>query len=745
VVPAGLPRDDLRQPARRRLEGCTLPEVARRPGRSLAIEREWALGRPFCPERQGNGRGGSGRDSAMEREDERFPLPRSAAVPPPTAPQSPGPLPFETAGRIDLLCDDFESAWLQGTARPIEGYLHAADATWLPALREELLRVELECRFRRGEQPRADDYATRFPECAAALPGWLEQAATAASEVAAGTAADGQRSTADYAPADTAPTPAAEVPPRPPLRELGEYDLLERLGAGGMGEVYRARHRRLGKLVAVKVIRESRLASPAALARFRREMEAVGALDHPHLVEAHDAGEQDGVVYLVLKLIDGTDLSRLVKERGPLPVAEACDLVRQAALGLQHLHERGLVHRDVKPSNLMRTPAGMVKVLDLGLARLGTTTDGAELTAPDMLLGTPDYLAPEQIDNPATADIRADLYGLGATLFFLLTGKAPFADHRQVLAKLKAHGTEAPPDVRSLRPEVPAEVAALVARLLAKRPEQRPGTPQEAADTLAAFAGPPQSPLPAAKRPRRRRVAVLVGLLAAGLVLAALVGPGSRAWRDRTPDSASVVPVPRDQPPDRPAPVKPLTVRLRVCRLERDGYNFHLVGELGERAYRVRFKDRVQVEAVLSEPAYAYLIAFNPADRPEDREQLVPQSEADRRPDKRDRLEPDTQLNLNDGEGLQVFAVVASRQPLPSYAAWRQQRPALPWRRTPATSGVVWLGDGKEVQGQYDDTGVRATEEKTDKEMVRDLARALRGMPDVEAVAVVGFAVDAAP
>jgi serine/threonine protein kinase len=668
-------------------------------------------------------------------------------VPHPTAPQSPGPLPFETAGRIDLLCDDFESAWLQGTPRPIEEYLHAADATWLPALREELLRVELECRFRRGEQPRADDYLARFPECAAALPGWLEQAATAASEVAAGTSTAGQASTAEYAPADTAPTPSAEAPPRPPLRELGEYDFLERLGAGGMGEVYRARHRRLGKLVAVKVIRESRLASPAALARFRREMEAVGSLDHPHLVEAHDAGEENGMVYLVLKLIEGTDLQRLVKERGPLPVAEACDLVRQAALGLQHLHERGLVHRDVKPSNLMRTPAGMVKVLDLGLARLGTTTDGAELTAPDMLLGTPDYLAPEQIDNPAAADIRADLYGLGATLFFLLTGKAPFAHHRQTLAKLKAHDTEAPPDVRSLRPEVPNGVAALVARLLRKRPEERPATPLWVADALAALAEPPppQSPLPAAKRLRRRRVAVLLGLLAAGLVLVGLVGPGSRAWRDRTPDSAGVVPVPPDQPPDRPAPAKPLTVRLRVRRLERDGYNFRLVGELGETTYRTRFRDRVQVEAVLSEPAYAYLIAFNPADRPEDREQLVPQSEADRRPDKRDRLQPDTQLNLNDGEGLQVFAVVASRQPLPSYAEWKRQRPPLAWRRTPATSGVVWLGDGTVVHGQYDDTGVRAEEEKSDKEAVRDLARALRALPGVDAVAVVGFAVDAAP
>src|SRR5262249_14395689 len=147
---------------------------------------------------------------------------------------------------------------------------------------------------------------------------------------------------------------------------------------------------------ALKVMRQTQLASPDALARFYRETEAVGQLDHPHLVEAHDAGEQGGIVYLVLKLIDGVDLHRLVKEKGPLPVAEACELVRQAALGLQYLHERGLVHRDLKPSNLMRTTAGTVKVLDLGLARLRSEANTDHLTAPNMLMGTPDYLAPEQ-------------------------------------------------------------------------------------------------------------------------------------------------------------------------------------------------------------------------------------------------------------------------------------------------------------------------------------------------------------
>jgi serine/threonine protein kinase len=715
----------------------------------------------------------------MEREEERQPRFGGRAVPHPAAPESLAPLPFEAAERIDRLCDDFESAWLQGAPRPIEDYLRDADATCIPALRDELLRVELECRFRRGEQPRADDYATRFPECAAALPGWLEQAATAAGELAAGTSPEGHASTADYAPADTAPAPA-EASPRPPLRALGEYDLLERLGTGGMGEVYRARHRRLGKLVAVKVIRESRLASPAALARFRREMEAVGQLDHPHLVEAHDAGEEDGIVYLVLKLIDGVDLQRLVKERGPLPVAEACELVRQAALGLQHLHERGLVHRDVKPANLMLAssvaasgpPAaneatggppvatrGIVKVLDLGLARLGSSADGAELTAPDMLLGTPDYLAPEQIDNPAAADIRADLYGLGATLFYLLAGRPPFAHHGPILAKLRAHGTETPPDVRSLRPEVPAAVAALVARLLAKRPEDRPTTPQQVADALAyqpdapardfSPAPPPQAGVAAApSRARRRRLAVAIGLLSAGLLLlAGLVGLRNRPGQGHRPlDTRFVVPI--AGVPDRSDAVKPLTIRLQVHRLAQDRPegNLQVIGELGETSFRARLDDRVTVEATLSDATYAYLLAFNPTDKPGDQEQLIPQSEANQPPEKRARLAPDSRLRLNDGTGLQVFAVVASRRPLPAYTEWRKQRPTLPWKHMPATSGVVWLSNGDWVSGQYEPGLARAQEEEmTDRTVVRDLAKALRGLPGVDAVAVVGFAVDAAP
>jgi serine/threonine protein kinase len=556
----------------------------------------------------------------------------------PSVPDSGPCLSLAAARQVDLLCDDFERAWQAGAPRSIEEYLRSAEPAWAPALCEELLRVELECRFRRGEEPRAEEYLARFPKLAGALPGWVQQAPQAAAQLAAAALlSTGQPLAAGETPsAAGAETPAAPLP-----AVLGEYEVLERLKGGGMGEVYRARHRRLGKLVAIKVLRETRLASAEALARFRREMEAVGQLDHPHLVEAHDAGEQDGIVYLVLKLIDGVDLHRLVQERGPLPVAEACDLVRQAALGLQHLHERGLVHRDIKPSNLMRTPSGTVKVIDLGLARWQCTAAGDQLTPHNTGMGTPDYVAPEQITGPSGVDIRADLYSLGATLFCLLTGKPPFGHHEHVLAKLHAHASEPPADVRSLRPEVPDGVAALVARLLEKRPEQRFATPQELANALAPFttraaalstlpeapARRPEQRLPTAQqpadmlpsRPRRRRKLVTV---AAGLLLALLAvwpalylmnragGPvGDDGWEWELLDSL----YPRNRaggpgPSSSPA-LQDDRLVLRIWSKDGSKKGLRIGSDPG--ALPARPEDQIRAEVRLNQPAHIYLLALS--------------------------------------------------------------------------------------------------------------------------------------
>jgi len=417
------------------------------------------------------------------------------------------PLPAALSRRIDLICDDFERRWQEGAPRSIEDYLRTADVAWAPALRAELIQLELELRCRRGDRPPPADYQKRFPECAGAMGTWLLEAQSAAQQLSS-TEHRGGGATKDQAsgtqPQKAAPPTAAGTLPR----YLGEYEVLEKLGAGGMGEVYRAKHRRLGKLVALKVLPAARVGD-AALARFHREMEAVGQLDHPHLAEAFDAGEQDGIVYLVLKLIDGIDLNRLVKQSGPRPVAEACELVRQAALGLHYLHGRGLVHRDIKPSNLMRTKEGIVKVLDLGLARWQAAPGPDDLTSPNQAMGTPDYMAPEQTNNAAAVDIRADLYSLGATLFCLLAGRPPFAHYSDMLAKMLAHSQEAPADVRSLRPEVPAGVAAIVARLLAKQPGQRYAAPMELVKALVPFCTPNKA---AIAKDRTRPAAAAPGL-----------------------------------------------------------------------------------------------------------------------------------------------------------------------------------------------------------------------------------------
>jgi tRNA A-37 threonylcarbamoyl transferase component Bud32 len=266
--------------------------------------------------------------------------------------------------------------------------------------------------------------------------------------------------------------------PVPP--QLGPYALLEKLGEGGMGTVYKALHVRLKRQVALKVLPRERMNDPAAVARFHQEMEAVGKLDHPHIIRATDAGEAEGWHFLVMDFAAGVDLSHLVRRCGPLPIAEACELVRQAALGLQYIHEHGLVHRDVKPSNLLLTDAGQVKVLDLGLARLlRKEARDDRVTASGEVMGTADYMAPEQAVDSQKVDIRADVYSLGCTLYKLLAGQPPFGDpeHSSRFKKMMAHAQEPVPPIRDRRPDVPVELAAVLDHLLAKAPANRPPTP----------------------------------------------------------------------------------------------------------------------------------------------------------------------------------------------------------------------------------------------------------------------------
>jgi serine/threonine protein kinase len=268
--------------------------------------------------------------------------------------------------------------------------------------------------------------------------------------------------------------------------QLGEYLLEEKLGEGGMGVVYRARHVKLGRTVALKILAKGRVEDPQAIARFEREIVAIGSVNHPHIVQALDAREIDGTRFLVMEYVDGLHLGDILRRCGPLLIPDAAHLVYQAALALQAAHVRGLVHRDIKPSNLMLTATGMVKLLDLGLARfISPGASGDEMTASGQAMGTIDYMAPEQVADSHHVDIRADIYALGSTFYKLLTSQAPFggSGYGGTLDKLLARIQNDPRPIQELR-EVPPTLATIIARMLAKNRDDRYATPDHVAAAL---------------------------------------------------------------------------------------------------------------------------------------------------------------------------------------------------------------------------------------------------------------------
>ncbi len=327
------------------------------------------------------------------------------------------------------------------------------------------------------------------------------------------TAHDGQ--TREQQP-QTVPAPLAEHP---------RYEIVGLIGKGGMGDVYRARHRKMDRTVALKVINRELFRKSEAVDRFQREVKAAAQLSHPNIVTAHDADQAGDYHFMVMEYVDGIDLSEIVKQRGPLAVGDACDYIRQAALGLQHAHERGMVHRDVKPHNLMLTTTGDVKILDFGLASLAPAiaTDEAipatagDLTVAGSLMGTPDFISPEQARDARQADIRSDIYSLGATLYFLLSGRAPFSEG-SVLQKLKSHAEREPASLLALRDDIPAELQDIVAKMMAKNPDERFQTPDAVATALDQIS---KAHKPASQ-PLRRRVRRLPLVAVASTLLAAI-------------------------------------------------------------------------------------------------------------------------------------------------------------------------------------------------------------------------------
>jgi serine/threonine protein kinase len=275
---------------------------------------------------------------------------------------------------------------------------------------------------------------------------------------------------------------------------IGKYKVLERIGTGGMGQVFLCEHKLMRRRVAVKVLPTAKAEDEAALERFYREARAVAALDHPNLVRAFDIDQDQSLHFLVMEYIDGVNLHELVKKTGPLSPTRACHYIYQAAFGLQHAYDcAGLIHRDIKPGNILVDRAGVVKILDMGLARFFRDEHDLLTKKYDETLGTADYLAPEQAVDSHRVDVRADIYSLGATFYFLLTGVPPFAEGT-VAQKLMWHQTRMPTPVRERRAEVPVEISAIVERMMMKDVATRFAAP---ADVLAALEPFVQTPIPA--------------------------------------------------------------------------------------------------------------------------------------------------------------------------------------------------------------------------------------------------------
>lgn len=282
------------------------------------------------------------------------------------------------------------------------------------------------------------------------------------------------------------------------------YRVLELLGRGGMGDVFKAEHMLMNRPVALKLISQKLVQNDQAVDRFRREVQSAAQLAHPNIVAAYDAERAGDVHYLVMEYVPGDDLSEVVKRQGPLDIDLACDYIRQAADGLNHAHAKGMVHRDIKPHNLIVTSDGQVKILDFGLATLTADTSSSQasdqgddgetdrhnspnLTSAGSMMGTPDFISPEQASDARAADIRSDIYSLGCTLYYLLTGRPPFTEG-SAMEHVKAHAQAEPDAIENVRVDVPRELADVVRRMMAKKPAERFQSPADVSDALAPFA-----------------------------------------------------------------------------------------------------------------------------------------------------------------------------------------------------------------------------------------------------------------
>jgi serine/threonine protein kinase len=438
-------------------------------------------------------------------------------------------LPHEQLLRIDQICSRFELAWHNETPPAIEDVLKDALPEDRPFVLRELIAIEIDYRRKSGATPTVSEYRRRFPN--AQMP-WLAELLAA--------------------PASVPPTASPPDPVRRQsesssrIRKLGDYRLLRKIGSGGMGTVYLAEHERMGRTVALKVLRPEVQRDPQLMQRFDREVRAAASLNHPNIVAALDAREFQGVHFLVTEFVDGTDLDRLVRTNGPVSAVDAAEMLIQVAKGLQYAHERGIIHRDIKPANLLRDRAGVVRILDMGLARIDAGEDhsGTALTISGIIMGTAAYMAPEQARNTRRADARSDLYSLGCTLYFLIHGQPPYTGETAIDI-LVAHATLPVPKLAAGRTDVPPELEAIYGRMMVKDPDERFASVSELLLSLTAFTQNQRVPHNRSARrgqSRTKRMNMVAVAAAAVLLLAVLAALIAGRWNQSVPQREDVVP-----------------------------------------------------------------------------------------------------------------------------------------------------------------------------------------------------------
>lgn len=367
--------------------------------------------------------------------------------------------------RLNFWCDQFEAAWRQETDVDLVAFLAQVPLEEQAYLPSELVLIDIEIRSGRSLPIPID----RYLEVARDLPReWLE--AQVARRQSGSVQLDSQVLTAGH--------------------QLGDYTIVSQLGSGGMGIVYRAEHRLMKRQVALKAIQNRSSFSKLAQRRFQREVRAAAQLAHPNIVAAFDARQVDGWIYLVSELVEGEDLDKLIRRVGPLPVPVALNYALQAARGLEYAHQQGIVHRDIKPANLLVDAQQRIKILDLGLARWlddttldPTTEDDAALTSSFQILGTAPFMSPEQMRSAASADARSDIYSLGCTLFYMLTGATPYPGANRIDICL-AHLNAPIPSVCERNPSIPAALDMLIQTWLDKDPLRRPQSMSSAIEHL---------------------------------------------------------------------------------------------------------------------------------------------------------------------------------------------------------------------------------------------------------------------